>query len=102
VARASCPACGHAANLRYGQHVTLEASGASRFRDSATSRTIDGGRLDRIVHTSPRLMYHHEHHAYPHLPYRALRALVDPGADVNRYARKRWAVLRAAYKGLPG
>jgi fatty acid desaturase len=86
----------------YGQHVMIDESGVSRFRTSATSRTIEGGPLDRIIHTSPRLMYHHEHHAFPHLPYRALRRLVDPTADVNRYARRRWVILRAVYRGLPG
>jgi fatty acid desaturase len=85
----------------YGQHVTLDPSGASQFRDSATSRTIDAGWFDRILHTSPRLMYHHEHHAYPHLPYRALRGLVDHDGDVNRYTRRRVVVLRAVYRGLP-
>jgi fatty acid desaturase len=86
----------------YGQHVTLGADGTSTFRQSETSRTIDAGWWDRILHTSPRLMYHHEHHAYPHLPYRALRGLVDGASeDRNRYARSRWAVLAAVYKGLP-
>jgi fatty acid desaturase len=86
----------------YGQHVTLEDSGRSIFTHSSTSRTIDAGVIDRIVHTSPRLMYHHEHHAYPHLPYRALRGLVVRDAGINRYARSRWGILRAAYRGLPG
>jgi fatty acid desaturase len=85
----------------YGQHVTIDTDGRSHFRDSATSRTIDGNWWDRILHTSPRLMYHHEHHAYPHLPYRALRTLVEPDTDVNRYARRRVTVLRAVYRGLP-
>ncbi|HUF83191.1 MAG TPA: fatty acid desaturase, partial [Acidimicrobiia bacterium] len=86
----------------YGQHVALDESGTSRFDGSGVSRTIDAGVLDHIVHTSPRLMYHHEHHQYPHLPYRALRRVVEPnGDDVNRYARSRWRVLRAVYAGLP-
>jgi fatty acid desaturase len=85
----------------YGQHVALEPSGASGFDGSGVSRTIDAGIVDRIVHTSPRLLYHHEHHQYPHLPYRALRPLLVPADDVNRYARSRWRVLRAVYTGLP-
>jgi fatty acid desaturase len=85
----------------YGQHVELDGSGASRFDGSGVSRTIDAGFVDRVVHTSPRLMYHHEHHQYPHLPYRALRRLVEPSDDVNRYTRSRWRVLRAVYAGLP-
>jgi fatty acid desaturase len=85
----------------YGQHVAIEESGVSRFDGSGVSRTIDAGLLDRIVHTSPRLMYHHEHHQYPHLPYRALRQIVVPSDDVNRYTRSRSQVLRAVYAGLP-
>jgi fatty acid desaturase len=85
----------------YGQHVTIDELGNSRFAGSGASRTIDAGMLDRIVHTSPRLMYHHEHHLHPHLPYRALRHLVVPSDDLNRYVRSRSAVLRAAYRGLP-
>jgi fatty acid desaturase len=47
-------------------------------------------------------MYHHEHHQYPHLPYRALRQVSEPSDDdVNRYTRSRWHVLRAVYTGLP-
>jgi len=85
----------------YGQHVAIEASGESRFDGSGVSRTIDAGVLDRIVHTSPRLLYHFEHHQYPHLPYRALRQIVVPSDDPNRYTRSRWRVLRAVYAGLP-
>jgi len=85
----------------YVQHVTLESDGTSRFRNSPTSRTTLGPFWDRILHTSPRLMYHHEHHAFPHLPYRALRGLVVPTNDVNRLTRRRWATLRRVYRGLP-
>jgi fatty acid desaturase len=85
----------------YGQHVTIEESGAVVFAGSNTSRTINGGILDRILHTSPLLMNHHEHHLNPHLPYRALRGLVVPTEDVNRYAKSRWRVLRSMYAGLP-
>lgn len=86
----------------YAQHVTIDEHGHSRFDGSPTSRTIEGGLIDRVVNTSPRLMWHHEHHAYPHLPYRALKDLVVRGEDdVNRYTRSRWSVLRAVYRGLP-
>jgi fatty acid desaturase len=84
----------------YGQHVTLEADGRSTVASSATSRTIDAGWLDRIFWTSPRLLYHWEHHRHPQLPYRALAGLCTRSDDPNRYSRKRWAVLRAAYRGL--
>ncbi len=85
----------------YAQHVTIDEVAGSRVDGSEVSRTVDAGVLDRIVHTSPRLLYHHEHHLYPHLPYRALRHVLVPSDDVNRYSRRRWRVLRAVYVGLP-
>jgi fatty acid desaturase len=85
----------------YAQHVTIEASGSVVFAGSKASRTIDAGLFDRIVHTSPLLMNHHEHHLNPHLPYRALRHLVEPTEDRNRYAKSRWSVLQSIYVGLP-
>jgi fatty acid desaturase len=85
----------------YGQHVTIEPSGSVVFAGSSASRTIDGGLLDRIIHTSPLLMNHHEHHLNPHLPYRALRHLVEPTDDRNQYAKSTWGVLRSVYAGLP-
>ncbi len=85
----------------YAQHVTIEPSGAACFSGSKASRTIDAGLLDRIFHTSPLLMNHHEHHLNPHLPYRALRHQVVPSEDHNRFSRSRWEILRAIYAGLP-
>jgi fatty acid desaturase len=85
----------------YGQHVTVNDAGRSQFAGSGTSRTIDAGLLDRIVYTSPRLMYHHEHHLSPHLPYRALKRTARPSNDRNRYTRSRWAVMKSIYLGLP-
>jgi len=88
----------------YGQHVTLEADGRSLVEKSGTSRTIDAGLFDRVFWTSPRLLYHHEHHQHPYLPWRALAGLcAHADDDPNRYARRRWPVLRAIYRGLaPG
>jgi fatty acid desaturase len=85
----------------YGQHVRIDADGRAQVAASPASRTIDAGLLDRIVFTSPRLLYHYEHHRYPHLPWRALPGLVVPTDDLNRWARSRWAVMRAVYAGLP-
>jgi fatty acid desaturase len=85
----------------YGQHVTVDEDGRSHFDGSGTSRTIDAGLIDRTLYTSPRLMWHYEHHVYPHLPYRALKGLVVPEVDLNRYTRSRWQVMRAIYRGLP-
>jgi fatty acid desaturase len=85
----------------YAQHVTIEPTGQSRVAGSATSRTVDAGLLDRLILDSARLLYHHEHHQYPHLPYRALKQLVTDTDDINAYSRSRTAVLRAVYRGLP-
>jgi fatty acid desaturase len=85
----------------YGQHAALDPSTPNVVAGSRISRTIDAGLLDRLVHTSPRLMYHHEHHRHPYLPYRALRGLVVPDAGIDRYSRSRWGVLRAVYVRLP-
>lgn len=85
----------------YGQHVTVNDDGGVVFAGSTTSRTTLGTLADRIVFTSPRLLYHHEHHAQPHLPWRALAAWAVPSADRNRWADERWRLLRAIYAGLP-
>jgi fatty acid desaturase len=85
----------------YAQHVTIDERAGSQFVASETSRTVEAGLLDRIVHTSPRLLYHHEHHLYPHLPYRALRHILERSDDPNRYSRSRWGTLRSIYRGLP-
>jgi fatty acid desaturase len=84
----------------YGQHVTLDPDGRSVVAKSRTSRTIDAGFFDRVFWTSPRLLYHWEHHRHPYLPYRALAGICTQSDDGNRYSRKRWAVLRAIYRGL--
>lgn len=85
----------------YGQHIAIEPDGTSLVARSTVSRTIDAGLLDQILHTSPRLMYHHEHHRYPQLPYRALRRITVPSTDRNAYVTSRWKTLRAIYSGLP-
>ena len=84
----------------YGQHCLIDATGRGHLVPSGASRTIDAGLLDRIVFTSPRLMYHDEHHREPHLPWRALRVVARPVDDPNRYARSRWLVMRALWVGL--
>ncbi len=87
----------------YGQHATLgDGRPGEGFAGSATSRTIDAGRrLDRVLWTSPRLLYHNEHHRYPGLRYRALAMLCERSADRNVYSRSRWKVLRDLYLSLP-
>ena len=85
----------------YVQHARLDAEGVATVEGSHVSRTTDCGVVDRIVWTSPRLLYHDEHHRYPYLPWRALAELCEPSEDVNRYITRRVPVLRAIYRGLP-
>ncbi len=85
----------------YVQHARLDPDGVVTVAGSHASRTTDCGLVDRIVWTSPRLLYHEEHHRYPYLPWRALAELCEPSDDVNRYVRRRVPVLRAIYHGLP-
>jgi fatty acid desaturase len=84
----------------YGQHVRVTTTGIS-LEGSTVSRTIDAGWFDRLVWTSPRLLYHYEHHAHPFLPWRALPRIREGSDDVNEYTRSRMGVLRAMYRGLP-
>lgn len=72
----------------YGQHAWLD-DGKISYSDSAASRTVDAGWLDRLFFTSRVMMYHHEHHRYPHLPYRALRAISKPSRNENVYTTSR-------------
>lgn len=85
----------------YGQHMTVGSDSALGSTGSDTSRTIDAGLLDRVLHTSPRLLYHYEHHRYPHLPWRALPGICARSEDPNRYATARWPVLARIYRELP-
>lgn len=85
----------------YVQHGRIEPDGRAQLAGSHVSRTTDCGLLDRIVWTSPRLLYHDDHHRYPYLPWRALVAMYEPSDDVNVSIRRRWPVLRAVYRGLP-
>jgi len=85
----------------YGQHVKLGDGGTVRVAGSDVSRTIEASVLDRLFLTSTLLLYHHEHHRHPHLPYRALPLLCERAADPNRYLASRWVLLRRLYAGLP-
>jgi fatty acid desaturase len=85
----------------YGQHAELEPDGTATLAGSHVSRTTDCGFLDRIVFTSPRLLYHDDHHRYPFLPWRALVAMDERSDDVNHRTTHRWSMLRAVYRGLP-
>ncbi len=84
----------------YAQHARLGPDGAVQLAGSTVSRTTDCGLLDRILWTSPRLLYHDDHHRYPYLPWRALVAMYEPSDDPNVCVTKRIPVLRAVYRGL--
>lgn len=85
----------------YGQHVTLCEGGGAIVAGSKTSRTIEGGILDRLLVTSSLLLFHHEHHAHPNLPYPALSSLCAREESANRYARSRLPILQGLYRALP-
>ena len=85
----------------YVQHACLDDDGHAVVAGSHISRTTDCGLVDRVLWTSPRLLYHDDHHRYPYLPWRALALLCEPSADANRYVTRRIPVLRAIYRGLP-
>jgi fatty acid desaturase len=85
----------------YGQHARFEPDGTATLAGSHVSRTTDCGLIDRIVFTSPRLLYHDDHHRYPYLPWRALVAMDEHAGDVNHRTTHRWSMLRAVYRGLP-
>lgn len=84
----------------YGQHVMIDAHGQAIFAGSDVSRTVDGTWLDRLLISSHLMCFHYEHHAKPHLPFRALRALAQPvEGNPNRYTRSHLPVLKAIVKG---
>jgi fatty acid desaturase len=83
-----------------GQHLWIDDDGVGRQERSPASRTIAGGFFDRTFVTSRKMMYHHQHHERPGLPWRALDATCEPCDDVNAYCASRWQVIKAFYKGL--
>ncbi len=85
----------------YAQHARLEANGGVRLAGSDASRTFHAGPLEQILLHSPMIMYHHEHHAWPSLPYRALRAISRPTMDPNVFGRTGFSVAGAVLGGLP-
>jgi len=84
----------------YGQHLEINADGTCKGEGSAISRTIDAGIADRVFFTSRVMMYHYEHHKYPHLPFRALKSLCRPSENQNQFSRSRWVILRSILKTI--
>jgi fatty acid desaturase len=84
----------------YAQHGRLDGDGGVRLDASDASRTFHAGLLEQLLLHSPMIMYHHEHHAAPALPYRALRAMSRPAADRNAFGASGFAVVRELVAGL--
>ncbi|GAB4370570.1 MAG: fatty acid desaturase family protein [Kiloniellaceae bacterium] len=80
----------------YGQHLPLSADGHWMAEASTGARSVEGTLWDRLFIASRLMLYHHEHHLYPALPYRALIAIKEAvEGDPNRYTRSHWPVLWA-------
>jgi fatty acid desaturase len=67
----------------YAQHAALDPDGTVRLNGSTVSRTFHAGLAEQLLLHGPMIMYHHEHHARPVLPYRALRAIAGRSPDPN-------------------
>ncbi len=83
----------------YGQHAGLRTDGTTQTFETRNSRTMVAGFWDRVVFNSKLMLYHHEHHLYPTLPYRALEAISQPQNDPNLYCTSRWSILKGLTKG---
>jgi fatty acid desaturase len=84
----------------YGQHAALRPDGSVYLAGSRTSRTVHAGRLEQLLLNSPVIMYHFEHHAWPGLPYRALRAVSKRSQDPNQFATSGFGIVRGVLAGI--
>jgi fatty acid desaturase len=82
----------------YGQHLTVNPESRGVCDGSTVSRTVVGGLLDKIIFATDVMLYHHEHHNRPELPYRALRVICQRKHDLNRYVEARRSLWRALWK----
>lgn len=87
----------------YGQHLTIKENGTVSSKNTHSSRTIAGNIFDRLFYSSKLMMYHHEHHKRPNLPYRALHRACPRNEDnPNEYMKDgRWSLLLKFYRDLP-
>jgi fatty acid desaturase len=85
----------------YAQHAHLAPDGAARLAGSPDSRTFHASLAEQLLLHSPVIMYHHEHHARPALPYRALRALSRPAPDPDAFGTGGLRFVGAVLRGLP-
>jgi len=85
----------------YGQHLIIENDETGTCRDSTVSRTVVGNLIDKLIFATDVMLYHHEHHNRPDLPYRALRVVCARKGDPNRYMEVRHPTLRALWRIAP-
>ena len=88
----------------YAQHAEIARDGTVRLNGSTASRTCHAGLLEQVLLHGPMIMYHHEHHARPVLPYRALRGLALQSTarapDPNVTVRSGWQLTAGLLRSL--
>ncbi len=84
----------------YLQHAWIREDGTISLVESGASRTYFGGLLTQLFLISPMIMYHYDHHAWPSLPYRALRATAKRSSDPNVYGTHPFRLLGRVLVGL--
>jgi len=85
----------------YAQHAQFDAAGAPLLAGSSASRSFHSGLLERLILHSQVIVYHHEHHAAPSLPFRELRARSRASADPNVHGTSGFACVAQVLRGLP-
>jgi fatty acid desaturase len=84
----------------YVQHAWIREDGTIYLNESGASRTYFGGLFTQLFLISPMIMYHYEHHAWPSLPYRALRATTKRSRDPNVFGIHPFRLLGKVLVGL--
>lgn len=84
----------------YAQHAQVLSDGRVTVAGTRASRTVHAGLVEQLLLQSPMIMYHHEHHASPSLPYRALRAISRPSDDPNVFGRSGFPIAARAVASL--
>ena len=88
----------------YAQHAEIAPDGTVHLNGSTASRTCQAGLLEQVLLHGPMIMYHHEHHARPVLPYRALRGLARQSAALapgpNIQVRSGWQLTTGLLRSL--
>ena len=88
----------------YAQHAEVGPDGTVHLNGSTASRTCHAGLLEQVLLHGPMIMYHHEHHARPVLPYRALRGLALQSTarapDPNVTVRSGWQLTAGLLRSL--